>query len=228
MNKIKVICYYRVSTKGQGESGLGLEAQQSYMKHFLKSDNYEIVKEFTEVASAKTIDCKKRPLLCQAIELCKKNGYTLAVAKLDRLSRDLLNTLQVFEQLEERLFSCDIPTQNGRIDKMMLQLIGAFAERERMLISLRTKGALDAKKERGETWNRNSTWTDSARDKGLTTIKENAATNKNTSRAKNYATILRTQGKTLENIADVLNKEAFTTAKGKQFNKALVKYLIDK
>lgn len=162
MERVKIVCYYRVSTKGQGESGLGLEAQRSYISHYLTSDKYEVVKEFTEVASAKSIDCRRRPLLCEALDLCRKNGYTLAIAKLDRLSRNLLHILQLFESLDERLYSCDIPSENGKIDKMMLQLIGAFAERERELIRIRTKQALKAKKERGETWERKSTWTKEA------------------------------------------------------------------
>jgi len=228
MDKIKVVCYYRVSTKGQGDSGLGLEAQKAYLAHFLKPDSYEIVTELVEVATAKSIDCKVRPLLCEAIKLCVDNGYTLAVAKLDRLSRNLLHTLQIFEQLEKRLFSCDVPSDNGKIDKMMLQMIGAFAERERELISIRTKQALEAKKVRGEVWNRNSTWTDSARIKGQKTNSAKAATNKNTSRAKDYATMLRNNGKTLEQVAEILNEQNHQTATGKKFDKALVKYLIDK
>jgi DNA invertase Pin-like site-specific DNA recombinase len=106
----KVICYYRVSTKGQGESGLGLEAQKAYIEHFVKSSgNYEIIQEFTEIASGKNMDCKKRPLLCEALELCRKHGYLLAVAKLDRLSRTTSHILNIFETLEGRLISCDIP-----------------------------------------------------------------------------------------------------------------------
>ena len=51
----KYVVYYRVSTKKQGESGLGLEAQKAYVNHFIDSD--QIVKTFTEVASAKYMDC---------------------------------------------------------------------------------------------------------------------------------------------------------------------------
>lgn len=228
MDKIKVVCYYRVSTKGQGDSGLGLEAQKAYLAHFLKPDSYEIVTEFVEVATAKSINCKVRPLLCEAIKLCVGSGYTLAVAKLDRLSRDTADTLKIFSELGNRLFACDVPSENGKLDEFMLTLIAAFAKRERDLISIRTKQALEVKKVRGEVWNRNSTWTDSARIKGQKTNSAKAATNKNTSRAKDYATMLRNNGKTLEQVAEILNEQNHQTATGKKFDKALVKYLIDK
>lgn len=224
MEKIKVVCYYRVSTKGQGESGLGLEAQKAYMNHFVSSnEKYEIVKEFTEVATAKHMDCETRPLLCEALEMCRKNGYYLAIAKLDRLSRNTQHVLSIFDKLKERLISCDIPN----VDKFTLTIFAAIAEREREMIGIRTKQALDAKKERTGEW-RKGGYNDDARAKGMAKNQRKAATNANTSKAKNYATLLRQQGKTFEQIADVLNTEGHLTANNKAFNKALVKYLIDK
>jgi DNA invertase Pin-like site-specific DNA recombinase len=224
MEKIKVVCYYRVSTKGQGESGLGLEAQRAYIGHFVASNaKYEIVKELTEVATAKYMDCETRPLLCEALEMCKANGYYLAVAKLDRLSRNTQHVLTIFEKLKERLVSCDIPN----VDKFTLTIFAAIAEREREMIGIRTKQALDARKERTGEW-RKGGYNDDARAKGTAKNQRKAATNTNTSKAKNYATMLRTSGKTFEQIADILNGDGHLTATGKAFDKALVKYLIDK
>lgn len=224
MEKIKVVCYYRVSTKGQGESGLGLEAQRAYIGHFVASNaKYEIVKELTEVATAKYMDCETRPLLCEALELCKINGYYLAVAKLDRLSRNTQHVLTIFDKLKERLISCDIPN----VDKFTLTIFAAIAEREREMIGIRTKQALDARKERTGEW-RKGGYNDEARAKGTAKNQRKAATNTNTSKAKNYATMLRESGKTFEQIADILNGERHLTATGKAFDKALVKYLIDK
>jgi DNA invertase Pin-like site-specific DNA recombinase len=224
MEKIEVVCYYRVSTKGQGESGLGLDAQKSYIEHFVKSNQkFEVVNEFTEVATAKYMDCETRPLLCQALELCKKNGYYLAVAKLDRLSRNTQHVLTIFEILQERLISCDIPN----VDKFTLTIFAAIAERERELISIRTKQALTARKNKKGEW-RKGGYSDEAREKGKQTIKRKAAKNTNTGRAKNYATMLRANGKTFAEIAETLNNEGHTTAKGKAFDKAGVKYLIEK
>ena len=234
MEKIKVVIYKRVSSKGQGESGLGLEAQDSYLGHFITSNaKYEVVAEFVEVASAKSMSCKKRPELCKALELCEKNNYTLAVAKLDRLSRVTEDTLSIYERLggdpkdenePSRLISCDIPNAK----KFTITLFSAFAERERMLISLRTRQALGAKKERGETWDRNNTWNDGQREKAIITIKAKAEENENTIRAEDIAKEKREKGMTLEAIADYLNAKKFRTPNGKLFQKTSVKRLIDK
>ena len=67
------IAYYRVSTTRQGQSGLGLEAQQQAVKQYLNGGNWQILAEFTEVESGKRND---RPKLAEAIELCKKHKAT--------------------------------------------------------------------------------------------------------------------------------------------------------
>ncbi len=225
MEKVKIVIYKRCSTKGQGESGLGLEAQDAYIQHFVTGNpKFEVVKEFTEVASAKTVDCKKRPFLCEAVSMCQKQGFTLVVAKVDRLSRTTEHALDIFAKLDGRLISCDIPN----LDKFTLTLYMAIADREREMISLRTKQALTAKVKRGETWDRNSSWTDEQRQKGKDVLKADALANVQTKRAKNYATMLRKEGKTFEQIAEILNEEGFLTARKKAFDKALAKYLIEK
>jgi DNA invertase Pin-like site-specific DNA recombinase len=226
----KVICYYRVSTKGQGESGLGLEAQRAYIEHFVKSSgNYEIVQEFTEIASGKNMDCKKRPQLCEALELCRKHGYLLAVAKLDRLSRTTSHILNIFETLEGRLISCDIPN----LDKFTLTIFGAIAERERELISIRTKQALQARKvrhgkikftEKGGDNLRNT----GAHEKANQANREKAARNENNIRAHGMAAAHRVNGDSLQQIAAKLNENSFRTSKGCLFTATAVKRLLDR
>lgn len=137
---IKYVPYYRVSTKKQGASGLGLEAQKAFVEHY--SSHGTIVAEFTEVVSGKSIN--KRVELERAIRFCNENGYTLIVAKADRLARNTREALEVYESLNGRFVSCDCPTT----DKFTLTLLFAFAEREREMISIRTKLALTAKKQR--------------------------------------------------------------------------------
>jgi DNA invertase Pin-like site-specific DNA recombinase len=146
---MKYIVYYRVSTKHQGESGLGLEAQKSYIRLFLSEA--DIHAEVTEVKSAKNVF--NRPVLMQAIELCKAKGFGLAVAKVDRLSRNTEQCLAIYNELKGLLFSCDIPMQKfSKMDKFQLTLLLAFAERERFLISERTKAGLK-KSKKAKGWN---------------------------------------------------------------------------
>ena len=45
----QIVAYYRVSTKKQGESGLGLEAQRDAVTTFAKAEGFNVVSEFTEV-----------------------------------------------------------------------------------------------------------------------------------------------------------------------------------
>ncbi|MVM42285.1 hypothetical protein GO730_39000 [Spirosoma sp. HMF3257] len=99
------VLYFRVSTKKQGESGLGLEAQRAYIDYFYRDK--PILAEFTDIRSGKTI--AKRPELQKAMALCKKEQATLVVAKIDRLSRNTENALFIYQELGERLESCDIP-----------------------------------------------------------------------------------------------------------------------
>lgn len=233
MSKVKVVLYKRVSTKGQGESGLGLEAQEAYLSHFITNNpKYEVVGDFVEIGSAKSVDIKDRPLLYEAVELCVKNGYTLAVAKLDRLSRNTEHTLAIYAKLggdpkdesePSRLIACDIPNAK----KFIITLFSAFAERERILIGIRTTQGLKAKKARGETWSRNNTWNDIQRAKAVQTIKAKAKENERTLHASDIAKVKREKGETLEAIANYLNEKKHKTPRGLQFSKASVKRLIE-
>lgn len=219
---MKYVVYYRVSTKRQGDSGLGLESQKAYIEHYL-SDS-DVVAEFTDVKSGKSVEGRKE--LQKAIELCKSKGYTLAVAKIDRLSRRTEDALNIYSALDGRLFSCDIPN----LDKFTLTLFMAIADRERELISLRTKQALQAKKERGETWNRNGAknLTDEVRAKAVQAIKAKAANNKNNQRAMRLVCSLRNNGMSYGKIATELNNNGFKTSRGKTFSAIQVQRLYNR
>ncbi len=230
--RMEIIIYKRVSTKGQGESGLGLEAQDSYIKHFITANNkYRIIKEFTEIASAKSIDCKSRPLLCEAIELCAKNGYTLVVAKVDRLSRKTEDALYIFSKLNGKIISCDIPN----LDKFTLTLYMAIADRERELIGIRTRQALQAKKLKngsiksiGNEKGAQNLHNTNAQAKAMITIKAKANNNENNKRAIDVIKILREKELTLSQIASYLNERKFRTSQNKDFQKTTVKRLLEK
>lgn len=132
----RYIAYYRVSTKKQGDSGLGLEAQQS----IVQADIGTPFTVFTEVASG----TKQRDILDEAIEACRVNNAVLVVAKIDRLARNV--------QL-----ACDLISRGVQIrvvgmpnmSTLVFQILCAVAEEEARLISQRTKAALQAAKERG-------------------------------------------------------------------------------
>lgn len=144
---MKVIAYYRVSTDEQGQSGLGLEAQQTAIQALAERNGWHIRSHHTEVESGKKND---RPVLAQAIAEARNVGATLVVAKLDRLSRDASFLLSLFDGNVPILFG-DMPELDASTSTGRLQLVvmAGFAEFERKRISERTKAALAAAKARG-------------------------------------------------------------------------------
>ena len=145
---MKYVIYYRVSTDKQGQSGLGLEAQQQQVKTYLQSKpNAEVVAEYVEVDSGKKVN---RIELNKAVADAKKNKAVLLVAKLDRVARNVKLFLDLLDQV--RIEFTDLPAlSNGTSDsRLVLTQLAAFAEWEAAKISERTKAALSAKKARGE------------------------------------------------------------------------------
>jgi DNA invertase Pin-like site-specific DNA recombinase len=141
-----VIVYYRVSTQKQGRSGLGLEAQRVVIERFAADQALTIAGEFIEVETGKGSDAlDKRPKLAAALALAKKLKCPVVVAKLDRLSRDVAFIASLMAQRVPFIVA-DL----GRdADPFMLHIYAALAEKERRMISQRTRDALAAAKSRG-------------------------------------------------------------------------------
>ena len=138
----KFAVYIRVSTRKQGNSGLGLESQQKICGEFIKAHGGERVAEFKDVESGTHRDRKG---LLAAIDYCKRNNCALVIAKLDRLARDVEFCFKVVNTGIEIHF-CDMP----QLSTLMLGIFATVAQYERELTSDRTTKALAAKKARGE------------------------------------------------------------------------------
>jgi DNA invertase Pin-like site-specific DNA recombinase len=141
-----IVAYHRVSTAAQGRSGLGLEAQRKAIAAFAQAEGFEIVAEFTEVETGKGSDAlDRRPQLKAALKAAKKAKCEIAVAKLDRLSRDV--------SFISGLMSQRVPfvvTALGRsVDPFVLHIYAALAEQERRMISQRTVAGLEIAKANG-------------------------------------------------------------------------------
>src|SRR5260370_18291057 len=140
------IAYYRVSTQQQGRSGLGIEAQKAAVARFAESEGIEIVAEHVEVETGKGTDAlDRRPELAAALARARRARCPVVVAKLDRLSRDVA--------FISGLMAHRVPFVVAELgidaDPFMLHLYAALAEKERTLISQRTKAALAANKAQG-------------------------------------------------------------------------------
>src|SRR5262245_14737898 len=140
----QAVGYIRVSTTKQGRSGLGLEAQQEALARFAKAEGYEFVDTFSETISGKRDD-GDRPGLAAAIALAGKRKASIIVAKLDRLSRDV----HYISGLMKHRVPFIVTELGPDVDPFMLHIYAALAEKERRLISRRTKDALRAAKARG-------------------------------------------------------------------------------
>lgn len=140
----KYISWRRVSTKKQGASGLGLDAQKSIIKYFIEREQGDWVADYEECYTGTDLDgCIE---LRKAIDHAKRENAILIIAKTDRF-RNTIEALQVYEKMGDgNIMFCDLP----HTDKFTLTLFFALAEREALIVSIRTKQALSAKRDRGE------------------------------------------------------------------------------
>src|SRR6185437_15635106 len=145
MQEPRFVSYYRVSTQAQGRSGLGLEAQRSAVEHYLRCRDGKLIREFTEIETGKGANAlERRPELRAALDLCRKQGAILVIAKLDRLARNVHFVTGLIESGVD-FVAADMP----HATKVMIQIHAVMAENERDQISARTKAALAAAKARG-------------------------------------------------------------------------------
>ncbi len=132
---------YRVSTAEQGSSGLGLEAQQASVRAFVAAQGWMLVAEHSDVASGKD---DRRPGFQAALARCRQLGAVLVAARLDRITR----RAHTLSQLLEDGYSVRAADMPGA-DDLMMRIYAAMAQKERELISERTRAALAAAKARG-------------------------------------------------------------------------------
>lgn len=137
------VAYLRVSTDKQGESRLGIEAQEKAILDFIKSKDGHLLSQYIEIESGKKND---RPKLAEAIAYSKKNKSTLLIARLDRLARSVSFISKLMDS-DVRFVACDMPAATD----FMLHIYAAVAEEERRMISKRTKDALAVAKAQGTT-----------------------------------------------------------------------------
>jgi len=134
------IVYRRVSTSEQGKSGLGLEAQTEAVQRFCAAEGFQIVREYQDVASGK-LALEDRPGLAAALAKARNLRCPVIVSKLDRLSRDVA----FISGLMVRGVPFIVAELGIDTDPFVLHLYAALSEKERRLISQRTKAALASK-----------------------------------------------------------------------------------
>lgn len=203
---MKYIAYYRVSTKKQGESQLGLKAQKEAVRNFISPDLIDAEFEEVETGTSK----RYRPKLNEAIQLCKKYDATLIVAKLDRLTRNV-SFLSSLMDSKVKFKAVDNPNAND----LTIHILSAVAQDEAKRISTRVKeGLAQSEKKLGTPKN----LTMDARTKGIESIKHKASINPHNQRALAFVKNIDHQKLKLREIATLLNDNGFKTSTGKEFS----------
>jgi DNA invertase Pin-like site-specific DNA recombinase len=202
-----LIGYVRVSTARQGRSGLGIEAQREALARFAASEGFELARVFVEVETGKGSDAlDRRPQLAAALSEARRQRCPVAIAKLDRLSRDV----HFISGLMVHRVPFLVAELGPDVDPFILHLFAALAEKERALIATRTKAALAAAKARGVKL-------------GGPKLQEarKAAVERNVANADQHAAnvlpIIRDiqrSGASLHQIADALNARGISTPRG--------------
>jgi len=213
---MKIVSYLRVSTRKQGESGLGLDGQRHAVLAYAKQHGATIVAEHVEIESGTRSD---RPELTSALGHARRAKATLVVSKMDRLARNVAFLSALMESGVD-FVACDNPTAN----RLTVHILAAVAEAEAKAISERTKAALAAARRRGVKLgsSRPGHWTglENRRAAGskLGAIRA-AVVHRETAKAE-YADLLptmveyRKSGDSLRTIAKRLNDSGHTTRSG--------------
>jgi DNA invertase Pin-like site-specific DNA recombinase len=207
-NPKALVGYVRVSTAQQGRTGLGIEAQREALNRFASAEGYEVVRVFVEVETGKGADAlDRRPQLAAALAEARKHKCAVAVAKLDRLSRDV----HFISGLMMHRVPFLVAELGADVDPFILHLFAALAEKERAMISTRTQAALRAAKARGVKLG--GPKLNEARELAVAAIA--AAADQH---AANVLPIIRdiqrAGATTLRAIADALNARGIATARG--------------
>jgi DNA invertase Pin-like site-specific DNA recombinase len=215
--KGKFVAYYRVSTTKQGVNGLGMEAQRDAVRTYLNGGNWKLIAEFAEVETGKH---NNREELVKAIALCRKEKAKLLIAKLDRLARNAAFLLNLRDSGVD-FIAVDMP----HADKFTVGIMALVAEKERDMISQRTKDGLAVARKRGIKLGNPRPM--KAVKRALAVKKERAD-----AYAANLAGVIReiqdAHVKSLRGIARCLNARGFKTPNGKTFQPQSVKNLIDR
>jgi DNA invertase Pin-like site-specific DNA recombinase len=213
----KFVAYYRVSTSKQGINGLGMDAQRQAVSNYLNGGRWKLVAEFAEVESGKR---NSRQELLKAVALCRKEHATLLIAKLDRLARNAAFLLNLRDSGVD-FIAVDMP----HADKFTVGIMALVAEKERDLISQRTKDGLAAAKRRG-------TKLGNPRPHQAIKLAAEANRKRADANAKNILPIIQeikdAHVNSLRKIARCLNARGYKTPNGKNFAAQSVKNLLDR
>jgi DNA invertase Pin-like site-specific DNA recombinase len=203
------VAYFRVSTRRQGWSGLGIESQQEDVRRYLRSMPGKLIAEVTEVENGTRDD---RPKLIEALRLCRVHSAILVIARLDRLARNVALISRLMESGVE-FVAADCPHAN----RLTIHILAAIAEYEVKMRSDRLKGACAVEKARGIRRGGNITGNSRLYIRIAHAASNAARLKRAKDRAMDLAPMileLQASGKSLNGIAGELNRRAIESPQG--------------
>jgi DNA invertase Pin-like site-specific DNA recombinase len=215
--KKRYIGYFRVSTGRQGINGNGIISQKKIVRRFVDGQQGVLEKEFAEVETGKKTT-EGRPQLAAALEYCKRNKARLVIAKLDRLARNAEFLLRL-QNSGVDFVCCDCPNA----DRFTVGILALVAQRERELISERTRLGLAAAKSKGVKLGTPNP------ERAVAAMATANKTAKTEFAAKVLPVIeeIRSAGvQTLQGICDCLNRRGISTRTGKTWFPATVRNIL--
>jgi DNA invertase Pin-like site-specific DNA recombinase len=216
-----IVGYVRVSTRRQGQSGLGIDAQKDRLRAFCEQSGFALAQTYVEIETGAGADAiEARPQLREALDDAKRRGCAVLVAKLDRLSRDVA----FISGLMARKVPFIVAELGADVDSFTLHLYAALAEKERLMISERTRAALRAKKAAGTRLG-NRTNLRSAQQHG-NEAQSNAADEFAHKVGPAIREIIKSGIKSFERIAEALNARGIATARGGKWHPGTVRKVL--
>jgi DNA invertase Pin-like site-specific DNA recombinase len=205
---VKAIAYYRVSTDEQAESGNGLDAQRATVVAAVEHRGWDLVADLTD--EGRSGGSLNRPALTDALDrLDRGEADALVVAKLDRLSRSVLDFAAITQRAERRGWAVvaldvdvDMTTPTG---ELVANITSSVAQWERRIIGARTSEAMQAMKARGVRLGRPVELGDEVRA---------------------HIAEARVAGSSLHAIADQLNADGVATARGGRWYASTVRAVL--
>jgi len=216
------IGYIRVSTEGQAQDGVSLDAQRAKIGAWCELNDYTLAVVHVDAGlSGKSAD--NRPGLQAALAACRK-GSALVVYSLSRLARSTKDTIGISDRLAKT--GADLVSLSEKIDttsaagKMVFRMLAVLAEFERDQISERTATAMQYKKTQGERVGSIPYGHDLAADRS--TLIKNAAEQD----AIRQARELKNSGLSLRKIAAELQRRGFNARNGGAFQATQIQRMV--
>jgi DNA invertase Pin-like site-specific DNA recombinase len=150
----EAVSYIRVSSEGQVDRGLGLEAQSRHIAAYCEMKGLRLVEAFEASGASGEKPLAGRPAGSRLLVAEKKNRTVAVVAKLDRLFRSVTDAANVIADFDKRGIQLVAIAENfdmtSPYGRAMAQMTSVFAELERAMIRERTRNAMNVKRSRGE------------------------------------------------------------------------------